>query len=233
MTQNPPGTNTANTTKAEETEDCQDCQNLEPLLEDSGIRSECLESSETGESLDSQTEMALEQCQAMIEGMLNVLTIRLDSANERRVGTFLSMYWQCERYVQMLTLTRVLQCHYKPSHPLISEALEQISELLVSIVEELGLRNDPDYLVYSLEGALEYIQLCFRDDKLTNSNEVTTSLCKHFTKALKDRDYYRMYGMLLSFQTLFQQPEKSVVYDIIYEHLVALCPELEDDDESV
>ena len=204
---------------------CSDCSN------DSNDSNE--EEATIDEITAETTEMTLEQCQDMASGMLDVIFIRLQCANESILKSHLATLWKHKKYVQFLTLTRVLNCHFKTSHSLLSECFEQLSDLVNSIVDELGLRNDPDYLYYSLEGALGYINYCFRDDKLTNSHEVTGMLYKQFMESLEQRNYYKMYGMLLSFQTLFQYPDKTVVYDIIYEHLILLCPELEDgDDES-
>lgn len=184
------------------------------------------------DEISHKTEMSLEQCKDVASGMLSVLDIRLQSANESKARSHITMLWKHEKYVQLLTLMRVLQCHYKSGHPLISECFEQISELVNSIVEELGLRNDHDYMYHSLEGALSYITLCFRDNNLANSEETTNILYNQFIESWGSRNYYKMFGMLLSFQTLFQDPEKNIVYDIIYEHLVTLCPGLEEDDES-
>lgn len=178
------------------------------------------------------TEITLEQCENMMSGMLEVISVRLQCCNQKNVATYLNSIWQHKKYVEMLTLIRVLVCHYKNGQTELSECFEQMADLVNSMVCELGLRNDPDYLVYSLEGALAYIPLCFRDDKLSNSDEITGLLHNNLKNALQQRNYYKMYGMLISFQTLFQSPDKTVIYDIYYEHLVALCPSLDDEPGS-
>jgi len=177
-------------------------------------------------------EMSLDQCKDMTYGMMQILSVRLVHANESNIDMTIQKLWRNERYVELLSFARVLSCHFKKPDSQLSDLFEQMAGLIDPIVDELGLRNDPDYLIYSLEGALEYILCCFNDGKLSNSQDVNSMLYNHMLAALDERNFYKMYGMLLSFQTLLQKPEKDIVYDIIHEHLVALCPGLEEESDD-
>ena len=55
------------------------------------------------DEISGEPEMALEDCHEMTQGMLDVLVIRLDAANESKVGTHLELLWRCELYVQLLS----------------------------------------------------------------------------------------------------------------------------------
>jgi hypothetical protein len=48
-----------------------------------------------------------------------------------------------------------------------------------------------------------------------------------FVLALENEKYHKLYGMLIACQELFQHPDKEIIYDIIHEHLIDLCPKLE------
>jgi hypothetical protein len=130
-------------------------------------------------------------------------------------------------YIELLGLLRTLVAHYATIDPELSSSFEQIAQTLDPVVVKVRDQFTHDEFLYkSLTGVLYYFKCCFRDNKLHNSDEVNETLYDNFSNALNSKSYFRMYGMLLGCQEQFQQPDKSLIFDIIYEHLITLCPVL-------
>jgi len=180
-----------------------------------------------GNNNSDDSEMTLDQSLELIQGMLSIMSIRLKSASEVPIVTTLQNYFYNHRYTELLAFSRILQCHFDTVDATLSDAFSQMTDLLDPMVVEMGLKESPDFLDHSLRGVLMYFKWCFKDNKLSNSQDINDSLYDTFMNALREGKYYKLYGMLLTCQELFQQPDKNVVFDIIHEHIVSLCPDLD------
>lgn len=184
--------------------------------------------SESSSESRSDSEMTIEQSLELVQGVLAILAIRMKSTSEMLIMTAVHNYFSNGKLTEMLAFSRVLQCHFEKKDSTLSDAFSQLTELLDPLVMDLDLKERSDYLVDSLRGVLIYFKLCFSDNKVTSSQEVNDALYDSFMNALSQGKYYRLYGMLLTCQELFQQPDKNMVFDIIHEHIVSLCPNLDD-----
>lgn len=190
---------------------------------------EANDNAEEASEIDSENSegFTLDETLDMINGELDILSIRFAASGDEHIDTALQNYFSNQQYVQMASFITTLLCYYQHSDTNVKEVLAQLGDMLNYTINGLGLRSDPNYNDKCLRGVLSYFKWCFKDNKLTNSREMQDKIYQHFTGALNDKNYHKMYGMLIACQELYQQPEKSNVYDIVFDHIVALCPDLE------
>lgn len=200
---------------------------------DDGSQSQNSDFSDRDESISNSDEyMSTSQSLEMIGGILAILSMRLKSDNSLKTENELNDLFRNHRYVELLAFLRVLHCHYKASNEeLLSESCDQIVQILDPVVTDKQLRERSDFLESSLSGVLRFFKCCFNDKNLVDRQSTNEGgnelLYTHFMTSLRDSEFFRMYGMLLGCQDQFQEPDKSLVFDIIHEHIIALCPSLD------
>lgn len=178
-------------------------------------------------SYSSNNEMSIDELLQVFTGMMEIVALKLKSSNLPLVQTELENFYGSQRYTELASFLRVLQCHFQMSDPNLKEAFAQMSDTITPVIDDLGLKSDPLFLKKSLLGVFTYFKLCFKDNKLNNSSELQDSFFEKFTLALENEQYHKLYGMLIVCQELFHEPDKDIIYDIIHEHLIGLCPDLE------
>jgi hypothetical protein len=184
-----------------------------------------MESDHEDNSANDEYEMSAKESLEVISGILSIISMRLQSDLQTK-NEIWNLYNNAQ-YVELIAFMRILKQHYIKSDAGLSTSFDQIIETLDPLVikERVSLDSDT-FLQRSLNGVFGYFKCCFRDNKLNNSDETSDRLYREFVDGLFEKNYFKLYGMLLGCQEQFQQPDKSLIFDIMYEHIIGLCPEL-------